>query len=176
MFQKLFQHVGRWWVVARFRSHVRKNSRAWAIGGILAGAWLALIVAVTLLRTLFGGGPDKWGKVVPVAGRVLLDDGQPLHGGIVKYHADASKGNEILFSPSGEIDANGNYELYTANKKGAPPGWYRVVIAAVETADNSKESRKDPKLPFNAKFTRDDKTPLEMEVKENGDYTLRLTK
>ena len=175
MVQKLFQHVGRWWVLARFRNHLRKNSRPWAIGGIIAAAWIALIVGVTLLRTLFGGDPDKWGKVVPVAGRVLLD-GQPLHGGIVKFHADTSKGNEIMFAPSGEIDADGNYELYTANKKGAPPGWYRVVIAAVETADNSKASRKGSKLPFNAKFTRDAETPLRVEVKENGEYTLELTK
>ncbi|HEY7423057.1 MAG TPA: hypothetical protein VH682_02335 [Gemmataceae bacterium] len=175
MFQKLSQNAGRWWMVARFRSHVRRNSRQWAIGAICAAVWLALIVGVALLRTFFGGGPDRWGKVLPVAGQVLLE-GQPLHGGIVKYHADASKGNEIPFAPSGEIDTDGNYVLYTANKKGAPPGWYRVVVVPAETTDNSKESRKGSKLPFNAKFTHDDQTTLRVEVKENGDYKLELTK
>jgi hypothetical protein len=139
-----------------------------------AAVWLVLILAVKLLPMLFGS-PDKVGKVLPVAGRVLLD-GQPLHSGIVKFHPDASKENTIQFSPSGEIDTDGNYVLYTANRKGAPPGWYRVVIAAAETADNSKETRKGSTLPFNVKFTRDDKTPLQVEVKENGDYTLELTK
>jgi hypothetical protein len=170
----MFQKLSRWWVVARFRDHLRRNSRQWAIGGACAAGWLVLILAFKVLPTLLGS-PNKWGKVVPVAGQVLLD-GQPLKGGIVKFHADASKGNEARFSPSGEIDTDGNYELYTANKKGAPLGWYRVVIAPVETADNSKGAHKDAKLPFNAKFTRDDKTPLRMEVKEKGDYKLELTK
>src|SRR5262249_36606428 len=91
MLQKLFQRVGRWWMVARFRRHSRGYGRAWAIGSMCAVAWLMLILAVKLLPMLFGS-PDKWGKVLPVAGRVLLD-GQPLHGGIVKFHPDASKEN-----------------------------------------------------------------------------------
>lgn len=169
----MFRKLSRWWVVARFRDHLRRNSRQWAIGGACAVGWLVLILAFKVLPALLGS-PDKWGKVVPVAGQVLLD-GQPLKGGIVKFHADASKGNETPFSPSGEIDADGNYKLYTANKRGAPLGWYRVVIAPVVTAD-SKGSRKDAKPPFNIKFTRDDETPLRVEVKENGDYTLKLTK
>jgi hypothetical protein len=174
MFRKLFQHVGRWWMIARFRSHVRRNSRAWAIGSVCVVGWLMLILAVKLLPLLFSS-PDRWGKLVPVAGRVMLD-GQPWHGGIVQFHADTSKGNELPFSPSGEIDDDGNYVLYTANRKGAPPGWYRPVIALVETADSSKGTSKGSKLPFNAKFTRDDETTLRVEVKENGDYTLELTK
>jgi hypothetical protein len=150
---------------------VRKHAREWTIGSVFAAAWIALIVAVNLL----GGPSEKGVNVLPVAGRVLLE-GQPLHGGYVKFHADASKDNQTQIVPSSEIDANGNYVLSTGSQRGAPPGWYRVVIAPAETDDSSKGVGKDFKPSFNVKFTRDYSTPLQVEVKPNGTYDLELTK
>jgi hypothetical protein len=163
--------IGRSWIIVRLRSHIRKHAREWTIGSVCAAAWIALIVAVKLL----GGPSEKGVKVFPVVGRVLLE-GQPLRGGYVKFHADASKDNSTQIVPSSEIDADGNYVLHTGSQRGAPPGWYRVVIVPSETDDNSKAVSKDFKPPFNVKFTRDDLTPLQVEVKENATYDLELTK
>lgn len=180
----MFESIGRWWVLVRLRSHIRKNARQWAFLSTCAVVWVGLVIAVKLL----GGMSENKIKVLPVAGRVLLE-GQPLSGGFVKFHADASKSqafgkekppssqeSQSQFVPAGEIDANGNYELHTGHQRGAPPGFYRVVIVPAESYDSARAGNKDSKPPFNVKFMRDDRTPLRVEVKENGDYTLELTK
>lgn len=181
----MIQSIGRWWVLVRLRNHIRRNARQWAFLSTCAVVWIGLVIGVKLLSS----ASDHKIKVLHVAGRVLLD-GQPLSGGFVKFHPDASKSqtfgkekppssqdSQSQFVPAGEIDANGNYELHTGHQKGAPPGWYRVVIVpAAATDDSAKGANKDSKPPFNVKFTRDDSTTLLVEVKENGEYTLELTK
>ena len=73
---------------------------------------------------------------LPVSGRVLLN-GRLLNVGTVSFRPDASKGNKSMHVPNGTIDAEGNYELITINKKGAPTGWYKVVVFADANADPS---------------------------------------
>ena len=63
-------------------------------------------------------------------------DGKPLSTGLVIFHPDASRGNKAPHEPRSAIDAQGNYDLMTANKLGAPPGWYNVaVVAQKESAE-----------------------------------------
>src|SRR5262249_13520830 len=75
-------------------------------------------------------------RMGPVAGKVRVD-GKPLTTGSVSFRPDKAKGNTSTYEPAGDIDADGNYKLYTpvradAPKEGAPPGWYRVAVISAE--------------------------------------------
>lgn len=82
-----------------------------------------------------GCGGDPWdvGRTVPVAGRVTLE-GRPLSGGMVLFQPDRGRGNACPHEPRGTIDAEGNYQLTTCGRDGAPPGWYRVAVIAEDPA------------------------------------------
>jgi hypothetical protein len=88
-------------------------------------------VAVVAVQFIDRGGPDR---LLPVAGRVFTTDGAPLPRGTIKFSPDRLKGNLKTalagYVPQGTIDADGHYEVYTRGKRGAPPGWYKVVIDA----------------------------------------------
>jgi hypothetical protein len=118
-----------------------------------------------------GGGP----KTVPVSGVATLD-GKPLDRGILFFHPDASKGNNLRLGCRATIGGGGQYELYTEDLstvyKGAPVGWYKVTIVPLVPGN-------DTPVPVNRKYTDSDKTPLEIEVVPNpqpGAYDLKFTK
>jgi hypothetical protein len=73
------------------------------------------------------------------------------------------------YVPAGTIDADGRYELFTRGKRGAPPGWYKVVITAFGP---------DGSL-INTKYGWIQLTDLEVEVMEHpspGAYDFRVEK
>jgi hypothetical protein len=114
-------------------------------------------------------------KTVPVSGRVTVG-GKPLPLGSVSYVPDATKGNNVRVTPSGSIDANGNYELGSKGQTGAPPGWYKVVVRTVIAGMDPTESAKAPKI--NASYGSPATTPLSREVMPDAAanaYDLQLT-
>ena len=150
----------------------------------LSRKWL-LLLSLSLLGCLAGGcGDDSGvGKTFPVAGKVTIDNA-PLtaRSTIVLFKPDASRGNSSSFEPSGTVDAEGNYTLQTRGKRGAPPGWYKVIVTA---HDESPPSH--PKTPQHrpaarslvpAKYGLANTSDLSIEVVENplpGAYDLKLT-
>src|SRR5262245_37526697 len=85
--------------------------------------WLVAAVAPALLC-----GCGKPGvKLYPVAGVVMVGD-RAVTSGTIQFRADAAKGNKTMEVPVGEIQSDGRFELRTAERLGAPPGWYRVVV------------------------------------------------
>jgi len=141
----------------------------------------------TLVLTLAATGcDDEVGKRYPVSGRVLLN-GVPLQGkvGSVLFKPDAAKGNTSTFEAVGEIDAEGNYTLFTKGKKGAPRGWYKVVIAAGEPGQMNAANRTAGK-PRNApppvispRYAQEATSGLTVEVVADpaaDAYDLQLTK
>jgi hypothetical protein len=123
-------------------------------------------------------------RTVPVAGTVTVD-GEPLRvpEGTVLFKPDRDRGNTSPYEPSGSIDENGNYRLRTEGRGGAPPGRYRVVVAAHEapSAGNPsgmfKPTRYDPRV--NRRYRDARTSTLEVEVVEqpaSGAYDLNLTK
>src|SRR5262249_6826307 len=125
------------------------------------------------LLTLAGCGGLK---LVPVFGKVTQAR-QPLTGGALSFVPDASKGNHDSLSCMGRIGSDGRYELTTngvtksETGKGAPPGWYKVML--LTTLPGA------PDITVNPKYTDPTKTPLSIEVVNNpepGRYDLKLDK
>jgi hypothetical protein len=135
---------------------------------IRSGLWCSLGIAVLLLT---GCGETLY----PVEGKVMVND-KPLTTGTVIFHPDESKGNSAKVLPGGEIDAQGNYKIFTKGKPGAPAGWYKVTVTAAETPDSAKPN--EAKKYVADKFGTPSKTPLAKEVVPEaapGAYDLKVT-
>jgi hypothetical protein len=142
----------------------------------------ALLLAIPALGC---GDASGVGRTVPVAGKVILQDA-PLTAKttIVLFKPDASKGNTSPFEPTGTVDAEGNYTLTTKGKKGAPPGWYKVIVTAREEAapvhaKTPKQHRPAVRSLLPAKYGQAETSGLSIEVVENpapGAYDLKLSK
>lgn len=112
----------------------------------------------------------------PVTGKVSVE-GQPLRIGSVSFRPDTTKGNKTLHHPTGDIDAEGTYVLYTIGKKGAPPGWYRVIVFA--DGNPAPAPGIPPRWLHDVKYTNAGTTDLLIEVVETppaGGYDLKLSR
>ena len=108
---------------------------------------------------------DPVGRVVPVKGKVAVN-GKALKTGSITFWPDESKGNKSQFEAGGTIGEDGSYELFTKERKGAPPGAYKVTIVAQEIPDATKPEKAPPSLVpavYNDKKT----TTLTKEVVES---------
>jgi hypothetical protein len=148
-------------------------------GPSLPRRWLAALGGGMLFCAVCGCS-DPGEKFLPVSGKVTLDR-QPLTVGSVSFRPDASKGNTSKHVPTGDINAEGNYELYTVGRKGAPPGWYKVLVFA----DGRRLQPKDSPHPLrpdwltHKKYTDEKTTDLFIEVAEApppGAYDLKVSK
>jgi hypothetical protein len=131
---------------------------------------------VVLLVLIVGcRGPSGAGKLVRVSGRVTVGS-QPLTRGTVSFRPDASRGNNTLHEPYGEIDAQGIYRLFTAGNPGAPLGWYKVLVVSMDDVDpdNPYALRKSF---INPRYGQLETSGLALEVLEqpaDGAYDLPL--
>jgi hypothetical protein len=127
---------------------------------------------------LVGCGANEGLDLIPVSGKVSLPDG-PLAGVGISFRADASKGNNTPHIPSGTTDAEGKYELTAGGAKGAPAGWYKVVVMPPAPAPTGGEVPKPGPPPFDPKYSDAATTDLSIEVKSAaapGAYDLNLEK
>jgi hypothetical protein len=133
--------------------------------------WRVLLTGAAVFAMTGCGGTEK---LTRVAGKVTVD-GQPLKAGSVCFRPDASHGNTSPHQPSGPIDAEGNYELSVPpERKGAPLGWYKVVVIAY---DNPRPGNLKSLIP--TKYGEEKSTPLKVEVIEKPEpsrYDLKLTR
>src|SRR5262245_4070351 len=92
---------------------------------------VAALAALTFVLSATGCN-NGVGKTYPVSGKVTID-GAPLKGksATVMFVPNRDKGNSTTLEPGGTIDSSGNYTLYTKSERGAPPGWYKVVVTGV---------------------------------------------
>jgi hypothetical protein len=144
--------------------------------------WLPALAAAALPWAGPGCGKNETNGFVPVAGRVMLDS-KPLPVGSVSFRPDASKGNTSMHIPNGDIDAEGNYELVTLGREGAPPGWYKVLVFAdantLATAGAPPVHPLPPKWMMNVKYTSEKTTNLSIKVVDKaapGAYDLNVSK
>lgn len=95
-------------------------------------------LATALVGLSIGCGKGSGGdKLYPVSGKVSYK-AEPLTTGAVILVADAAKGNATRHEPRGPIDDQGHFEISTAGKPGAPPGWYKVAVIANKPPNPSK--------------------------------------
>jgi hypothetical protein len=122
-----------------------------------------------------GQAEEKW---LPVQGVVRLGKA-PLRSGTVIFQPDAAHGNLAKHEFRGTIDAQGRYTLSAAGRAGAPRGWYKAAVIAVEQPANVKDPYAVPRWLINPRFGSPDKSGLTKEVVENpgpGAYDLEVAK
>ncbi len=142
-------------------------------------AAVSICLPVALCAFLVSGcGGDAGPKVVPVVGTVTVD-GSPLATANVSFKPDITKGNKAQFEPGGTANDKGQFELTTANKPGAPEGWYKVVVYPPTPPRSGGDLPKVGPPPFNVKYTDAGSTDISIEIKAGaaaGAYDLKLTK
>jgi len=130
-----------------------------------------------LLSLLVGCGSGT-STMVPVKGKLTIS-GEKLGMAGVSFRADESKGNQTKHIPAATTDGSGMYELTTGGEKGAPAGWYKVVITPPSPPITGGELPQTGPPPFDQKYLTPDTTDLSIEVKAGaaaGAYDLNLTK
>jgi hypothetical protein len=141
-------------------------------------SWLyTLALVVALLGAFRGCDSSGVGRLVPVRGKVLFD-GQPLTTGSLVFKPNSEKGNASKFEPAATINPDGTYQLFTAEREGAPLGWYNVSVVAQAPADE-KNPYSAQKSLIPARYAETNTSGLEIEVVENpseGAYDLKLSK
>jgi hypothetical protein len=139
------------------------------------GWYLAALLTGGAVLAAAGCSSESGEKLGPVTGKITVG-GKPLTTGSVSLRPDASQGNKGQHQPNGAIDAEGTYELLVPPaKKGAPLGWYKVVV----TAYDNPMPNKPLKSFIDMKYSDEKTTPLKFEVIENpepGRYDLKLTR
>jgi len=139
----------------------------------LRAVGLGWVVALTWLSLGCSGGE----QLLPVEGTAYVD-GRPLKNGSLLFKPDASKGNNGTLEPAAQIGADGKYKLYTTQKPGAPPGWYKVIVIATEPIDPN-DLYAPRKSYIHAKYSAEQTTDAALEVvakPEPGAYDLQLKK
>jgi hypothetical protein len=154
---------------------------------VVFGLWVAVGVIPGCRRE-----QPKPVQLVPVAGKVTVDD-RPLvvAEGSVVFWPDPAKGNPSKQPATGAMYGAGNYTLYTELhkgpyaelQKGAPPGWYKVLVFPFTLASGERVPKRVPEelpdSPVPAPYMDLDTTPLSVQVTEGpaeDAYHLRLTR
>jgi hypothetical protein len=107
--------------------------------------------------------------LAPVTGQVTYQN-QPLPRGTIVFVPDADRGNNGPLA-QGIIQSQGRYSLQTEGKPGAPPGWYRVTVIAVEESPAYRGVRFTPRSLVPERYRDPQLSDLVCEVKpgqENG--------
>jgi hypothetical protein len=90
-----------------------------------------LVVASAASLLLTAAGCDQEARsVTPVQGRVTYR-GTPVRTGLIVFTPDAHRGGNGPLARA-PIRHDGTYRLWTGDRDGAVPGWYRVTVVAVE--------------------------------------------
>jgi hypothetical protein len=124
------------------------------------------IVVGCLLLGVSACGSDSVGRTYPVKGKVTLK-GNALTRGSVGFFPDKAKGNQSPYDCSGQIGADGSYEMFTAGKAGVPPGHYKVTVVALNEFSNTEPEKARSLVP--PEYTSPKTTPFSFEVIENPD-------
>jgi hypothetical protein len=141
--------------------------------------------AAVLCGVFLAGGCGGPGVTThPVRGKITVA-GAPLKAKstVILFKPDAAKGNTSPFEPAGTVNAAGRYVVSTQGKKGAPLGWYKVVVTATGPPRPTKEDvRRHHPMPVSlvaAKYGQVQTTDLAVEVVAHpaeGAYDLKLTR
>jgi hypothetical protein len=131
---------------------------------------LFLVLPALVLLGCGGSGEAPLPPLAPVKGTVTVD-GKKLTSGQVSLVAELPA--DKVPPSSGKIDSQGNYEIFTGGKSGAPLGKFKVGV----TPDMSKPMEKGQEGPPK-NYQDPAKSKLVLDVIEGplpGRYDLKLT-
>ena len=153
----------------------RLGNRFLKLGGVSVPLYHAAF-AMAVLSVLAGCSSSPYGalSVVPVSGKVVMEDGTVLSGGVVTFLADDPK---VVSAPVGMIGPNGIYSLRYGDRTGAPTGRYRVMVLSQAPMMDPKAIAKAG-VAIAAKYQSADKTDLNIEIISSpgaGHYDLKLS-
>jgi hypothetical protein len=135
----------------------------------MIAARMSIVGFFALSGVLLTGCHQRPTTLNHVSGKVFFQ-GAPLHGGIIVFSPDTSRGESgnIAFS---KIHDDGSYTLTTDAAAGATAGWYRITVASLSEGSSASldslpislvpEKYRDPQLSL-----------LQCEVKDNRDNHL----
>jgi hypothetical protein len=98
----------------------------------------------------------------------------------VQFRADPDHGNRSMEVPVGAIQPDGSFELQTGTQKGAPPGWWKVLVVADNFLVYGQPPHPDwtpPKPLVNERYLAVRTSDVAVEVvdqPEEGAYVLKL--
>jgi len=115
--------------------------------------------------------------MVPVKGKVTVDD-QPLAQGTVTFYpTDQANKDNFTGCPMGTIKPDGTYELSVMGKSGAPTGAYKVVISSAVPPTGSAKVDPAAATAIDPAVTSPDRTTLTTTVVETpgaGAYDFKV--
>lgn len=127
------------------------------------------MTAFTLI--LAGAAGCGSSKTYPVTGKIILKDGSPLSGGLVRFRPVDEK---LQVSARGDIQQNGTFIVGTYKEDdGAVPGKYQVAI----TPPPRPKVREKPlgKPIIDPRFENFETSGLEVEVaRRKNDFTIEV--
>jgi hypothetical protein len=160
--------------------HLRSSIRLGLALGVCAAVWMVA-----------GCGKPPL-KLAPVTGKIMIN-GKPLTFGSVQFRADVSHGNRSMEVPTGQVQPDGSFELTTGTRKGAPLGWWKVLVIADNfqvwdpplwayhppdvTPPPKPDKWEPPRSLVHDRYLRVQDTDLTVEVVEHpaeGAYVLKL--
>lgn len=137
--------------------------------------WPLFLPALLLLGGCGGTAGPELPPLAPVKGKVVVD-GQALNGGRVALVPLTAQSSPV--ASGGNVDAGGNYEIFTEGKAGAPLGKYKVVVTP-SMVPPDPTGKSPMKISFDKKYGDQAKSPLRIEVVNSpaaGAYDLKLGK
>jgi hypothetical protein len=140
--------------------------------------WGLAAALVAVAAWYFLGAWRSARDLVIVKGLVTVVD-EALPRGVVIFHSNNAKGNLSAEEPRGEINKSGEYELKTGSQRGAPPGWYKVSVVALEPRRSVKGIHPPPVVMIDRKYGNPATSGLEVEVKHaagSESYNIVLAK
>jgi hypothetical protein len=130
----------------------------------------AFILLLPLILAGCGGPPDG---PAAATGKVSYR-GQPLPHGTIVFTPDAIRGGTGL-PVRAEIQPDGSYRLRTTEAVGLPPGWYRVTVAAVDTANPAPGATfSGPRSLLPVKYRDPEQSGLLCEVKAGKENAINF--
>jgi hypothetical protein len=94
----------------------------------------------------------------------------PLAGGTIVFAPDPDRGGSGPLLRA-DIQPDGSYVLSNGDRPGAPPGWYRVTVVALQAEPAGQASFAPPRSLLPPRYRDPDLSGLSCQVREGQENT-----
>ena len=125
-----------------------------------------LLFTAMLLATVVGCGGGR----VPVGGRVVFDDGEPVRTGRVEL-----RGRDQPVRAAGTLDPDGRFRLATDDgRDGLPPGEYDAIVVQMVIVEHRSLEEHGHGRPLSRRFADYFTSGLTVSVPDQGTADLEI--